>query len=155
MCDGMSYDEVKQRMPGEFAARQEDKLRYRYPRGESYEDVIRRVEPVIIELERQRKPILIVAHRATLRCLYAYFADDFVRDDVPHIDLPLNFVFKLRPGPYGTQKEQVDLSPSHKEQENPSPPPSHKEQENLPPSHKEQESLSPSHKEQESLSISQ
>lgn len=46
-------------MPDEFEARKIDKLRYRYPRGESYEDVIRRVEPVIVELERQRKPVLI------------------------------------------------------------------------------------------------
>lgn len=109
ICDGMSYDEIASSMPDEFQARQDDKLRYRYPRGESYEDVIRRVEPVIIELERQRKPVLVVAHRAILRCLYAYFKDNFTREEVPHVNMPLNVVFKLKPGPYGTSEEQFDL----------------------------------------------
>ena len=40
-------------------------LRCRYPRGESYADVIHRLEPVIIELERQRHPVLIVGHQAS------------------------------------------------------------------------------------------
>lgn len=109
ICDGMSYNEIAEKMPGEFLARQEDKLRYRYPRGESYEDVIRRVEPVLIELERQRKPILVVAHRAILRCLYAYFKDNFTREEVPHVNIPLNVVFKLRPGAYGTAEETFNL----------------------------------------------
>ena len=38
--------------------------RYRYPHGESYVDVIQRLEPVLFELERQKAPILIVAHQA-------------------------------------------------------------------------------------------
>ena len=41
--------------------------------GESYLDVIERVRPVIIELERQRRSIVIVCHLAVLRCIYAYF----------------------------------------------------------------------------------
>lgn len=41
--------------------------RYRYPRGESYEDVVIRLEPVIIELERRNeKALLIVAHQVHL-----------------------------------------------------------------------------------------
>ena len=33
-CDGMTYEEIEQRWPEEFALRQVDKLAYRYPRGE-------------------------------------------------------------------------------------------------------------------------
>ena len=33
------------------------------------------MEPVIIELERQRQPVLVVAHQAILRALLAYFTD--------------------------------------------------------------------------------
>jgi broad specificity phosphatase PhoE len=44
-----------------------------YPRGESYSDVTKRLEPVIFELERQTQPVLVVAHRAVLRCLLGYF----------------------------------------------------------------------------------
>lgn len=46
----------------------------RYPAGESYLDVIQRLEPVIIELEREKESVCIVGHQAVLRALYGYFA---------------------------------------------------------------------------------
>jgi hypothetical protein len=52
-------------MVGFYRARKQDKLRYRYPRGESYLDVIQRLEPVIIELERQRSPVVVIAHQVS------------------------------------------------------------------------------------------
>jgi len=54
MCDGMTYEEIEAVMPGEYQLRQLDKLAYRYPRGESYLDVIARIEPIIIEMERHK-----------------------------------------------------------------------------------------------------
>lgn len=45
----------------------------RYPSGESYLDVIQRLEPVIIEIERERECMCVVAHQAVLRALYGYF----------------------------------------------------------------------------------
>ncbi|KAJ9565358.1 hypothetical protein OSB04_001324, partial [Centaurea solstitialis] len=86
VCDGMTYEEIKKNMPEEYASRKKDKLRYRYPRGESYLDVIQRLEPVIIELERQRAPVVVVSHQAVLRALYAYFADRPLKE-IPHIEL--------------------------------------------------------------------
>jgi len=47
-------------MPHEFAARQEDKYHYRYPRGESYQDITQRLSPVIHELMRFNHPVLYV-----------------------------------------------------------------------------------------------
>ena len=35
----MTYEEIAERFPKEFAERDQDKLRYRYPQGESYLDV--------------------------------------------------------------------------------------------------------------------
>lgn len=35
----MTYKEIEKFFPAEFQRRQEDKLAYRYPRGESYMDV--------------------------------------------------------------------------------------------------------------------
>lgn len=55
--------QVKSSFPEEYAARELDKLRYRYPRGESYLDIIARLEPVIFEMERQKAPLLIIAHQ--------------------------------------------------------------------------------------------
>ncbi|XP_059593494.1 6-phosphofructo-2-kinase/fructose-2,6-bisphosphatase isoform X2 [Vitis vinifera] len=85
VCDGMTYEEIKKNMPEEYESRKKDKLRYRYPRGESYLDVIQRLEPVIIELERQRAPVVVISHQAVLRALYAYFADRPLKE-IPHIE---------------------------------------------------------------------
>uniref|UniRef100_A0A453IAI2 6-phosphofructo-2-kinase domain-containing protein n=1 Tax=Aegilops tauschii subsp. strangulata TaxID=200361 RepID=A0A453IAI2_AEGTS len=93
VCDGMTYDEVKKNKPEEYESRRKDKLRYRYPRGESYLDVIQRLEPVIIELERQRAPVVVIAHQAVLRSLYAYFADKPL-EEVPKIEIPLHTIIE-------------------------------------------------------------
>ena len=41
--DGMTYEEIAEQFPTEFAERDQDKLRYRYPKGESYLDVCKYV----------------------------------------------------------------------------------------------------------------
>ena len=45
----------------------------RYPCGESYLDVVQRLEPVVIEIERERECVCVVGHQAVLRALYGYF----------------------------------------------------------------------------------
>lgn len=53
--------------------RDSNKLNFRYPSGESYMDVIGRLEPLIYWIERQKEPIIIFGHQAILRCVFAYF----------------------------------------------------------------------------------
>lgn len=50
----------------------------RYPRGESYLDMIQRLEPVISEMEREGESIVIVGHQAVLRVIFGYL---MVSDD--------------------------------------------------------------------------
>ncbi|KAG1804226.1 bifunctional 6-phosphofructo-2-kinase fructose-2,6-bisphosphate 2-phosphatase [Suillus subaureus] len=107
VCDGMTYEEIEQAYPEDFANRDEDKFNYRYRGGESYRDVVVRLEPVIIELERQEN-ILIFGHQAILRCLYAYF-HDLPQADLPYINVPLHTVIKLTPKAYGCDEERYTL----------------------------------------------
>eukprot|EP00968_Pinguiococcus_pyrenoidosus_P021931 scaffold2963_cov250-Pinguiococcus_pyrenoidosus.AAC.12 len=109
VCDGLTYQDVKQEFPSEYAAREENKLRYRYPRGESYLDLISRLEPVIIEFERQAEPLLIVAHQAVLRCLYAYFLD-LPEEEVPYLSIPLHTVIKLENRAFGWREQRFTLA---------------------------------------------
>lgn len=44
------------------------------PPLQSYEDLVQRLEPVIMELERQEN-VLVICHQAVMRCLLAYFLD--------------------------------------------------------------------------------
>ncbi|KAI3871307.1 hypothetical protein MKX03_006234 [Papaver bracteatum] len=106
VCDGMTYEEIKKNMPEEYESRKKDKLRYRYPRGESYLDVIQRLEPVIIELERQRSPVVVISHQAVLRALYAYFADRPLKE-IPHIEVPLHTIIEIQMGVTGSSRETV------------------------------------------------
>lgn len=110
ICDGMTYQQIAERHPGEYAARAEDKLRYRYPGGESYEDVIQRLEPVIWEIERSVRPVLVVAHQAVIRALYAYFMD-WSPEVCPHLDAPLHTVLELSPQAYGCEERRYPLGP--------------------------------------------
>lgn len=109
LYDGLSYADVRARAPDEFLARASDKLRYRYPRGESYLDVLQRLDPVLIELERQRRPVLVIAHNAVIRGLYAYFADE-PAERVPHLDVPLHTLIELTPRAYGSAEVRHRLS---------------------------------------------
>ncbi|XP_031114035.1 6-phosphofructo-2-kinase/fructose-2,6-bisphosphatase-like [Ipomoea triloba] len=108
VCDGMTYEEVKKNMPEEYKSREKDKLRYRYPRGESYLDVIQRLEPVIIELERQRAPVVVIAHQAVLRALYAYFADRPLKE-IPNLEIPLHTIIEIQMGVTGVQEKRYKL----------------------------------------------
>ena len=110
-CDGMTYEEIQVAFPKEFEARAGDKFDYRYPRGESYRDVIRRLEPVIVELERERMPVLIVAHQAVLRALYAYLMDKPPRD-CPHLAMPLHCLIELTPTTYACEERRIPLGPA-------------------------------------------
>ena len=109
-CDGLTYAQMESCLSEEFAARQADKLRYRYPRGESYLDLIARLEPVILEVERQTSPVLIVAHQAILRCLLGYFLAKPV-EEVPYIEMPLHTVISLTPSGGGVREEHHSLHP--------------------------------------------
>jgi len=124
-CEELTYEEVAEKYPEEFAARDLNKLTYRYPGGESYEDLVARLEPVIMELERQGNVVLI-AHQAVLRGILAYFMEKPL-SELPYIKVPLHTLIKITPVAYGCEVEHIEfpvdavdthrprpLSPTHK-----------------------------------------
>ncbi|EGT54182.1 hypothetical protein CAEBREN_09343 [Caenorhabditis brenneri] len=103
ICEGLTYEDFESRYPKQFAERDKDKYHYRYPSGESYEDLVARLEPVIMELERQSN-VLVISHQAVLRCILAYFTNKN-RDDLPYLKVPLHTVIKLTPKAYSCEVE--------------------------------------------------
>ncbi|XP_074098072.1 6-phosphofructo-2-kinase/fructose-2,6-bisphosphatase isoform X1 [Cotesia typhae] len=93
VCEGLSYEEMQEHYPQEFAWRDQDKLRYRYPWGESYVDIMQRVEPVIAELQ-QSNNILVISHQAVLRCLIGYFMDK-KPEELPYMEIPLHTIIRV------------------------------------------------------------
>nr|XP_018916301.1 PREDICTED: 6-phosphofructo-2-kinase/fructose-2,6-bisphosphatase isoform X3 [Bemisia tabaci] len=108
ICEEMTYEEIAEKYPEDFAARDQAKFTYRYPRGESYEDLVARLEPVIMELERQGN-VLVVSHQAVIRCLLAYFLDKSA-DELPYLSVPLHTIIKLTPVAYGCKMELVKFA---------------------------------------------
>jgi len=103
--ENLTYEEIQEKYPEEFAARDQNKLAYRYPSGESYQDLVARLEPVMMELERQGN-VLLVAHQAVLRCIMGYFLDRPL-EDLPYIKVPLHTLIKLTPQAYGCEAEFI------------------------------------------------
>ena len=92
----------------EYNNRKNDKLNYRYPRGESYKDLIIRAQKIIYEIENTDKPILIVSHQAILRVIYSYFMN-IDNLNMTNLNIPLNTIIKLNPTSYQYDEERIIL----------------------------------------------
>ena len=88
-----------QKQHPDFAkARDENKYEVRYPRGESYYDLVQRLEPCILEMERTQNNLLVVCHQAVGRCLLAYFLKlNNPKEEIPYLELPLHKLIKITP----------------------------------------------------------
>ncbi|KAG1443858.1 hypothetical protein G6F56_010519 [Rhizopus delemar] len=109
VCDGMTYDEIASKYPEDFARRDEDKFNYRYRGGESYRDLVARLEPVIMDLERHEN-ILIISHQATIRCMYSYFMG-LTHEELPYARIPLHTIIELKPRAFSSEEKlyKVDV----------------------------------------------
>jgi len=102
VMEGLTYSCISTQYPEEYRSRKADKLHYRYPGpgGEGYLDIINRLRPVIVELERMTDHVLLVGHRSVARVLLAYFRG-LGREEVADLDVPLGMLYCLEPKPYG------------------------------------------------------
>ncbi|XP_066140218.1 6-phosphofructo-2-kinase/fructose-2,6-bisphosphatase-like isoform X1 [Euwallacea fornicatus] len=92
-CENFSYEELQERFPRELALRDREKLKYRYPQGESYVDVMQRLIPVLNQLECETN-VLTVSHQAVLRCVLSYFLET-PPEEIPYVHVPLHTIIKI------------------------------------------------------------
>lgn len=110
VCENLTYKEMGQRFPELAAQRKCDKLNFRYPQGESYCDIIERLQPVIFELERTTKPVIVVSHQAVLRCLISYFIDT-AKEKIPYYSIPLHTLVRIICKEESYDEERYPLMP--------------------------------------------
>ena len=86
--DSLNYDRMRTEYPDEYNARLSDKLNYRYPGvgGESYQDVILRLDEVILMMEQSRDNMIVICDRAVLRVLLSYFLGE-ERAKIPYMEV--------------------------------------------------------------------
>ena len=82
-----------------------DKIGYRYPRGESYFDILSRLDPLVHEMESYHEPLLIVSHQAVLRVLYSYLMGR-PRAGAPKIEIPLHTIMKITYDGWNAPREE-------------------------------------------------
>ncbi|KAI1363728.1 6-phosphofructo-2-kinase-domain-containing protein [Xylaria arbuscula] len=99
---GLTFEEIADRYPEEYAARKRDRLNYRSPGlgGEGYLDLIVRLRPLIIELERTTDNLIIITHRAVIRILVTYFLG-IQRDGIGDVQMPRDTIYCVDIEPYG------------------------------------------------------
>jgi 6-phosphofructo-2-kinase len=109
--ENLTYEEFQTQHPEEYIRRIRNKLLYRYPGagGESYIDVIERLRPLIIELERMEEDVIICTHNVVMRyiicelthrTIVSYFIG-LPLEQMTTLVVPLHTLYSLTPTPYG------------------------------------------------------
>nr|AAS77610.1 fructose-2,6-bisphosphatase [Trypanosoma brucei] len=93
VCENLTQAELREQCPLMQELRNCNKFSFRYPKGESYKDLVQRLEPVIMELENTDRVVVIVAHRAVLRALLTYFGS-ISAESCMWLDVPYRTVWK-------------------------------------------------------------
>ncbi|KAG7382983.1 hypothetical protein PHYPSEUDO_004162 [Phytophthora pseudosyringae] len=107
-CYGMTMDQMKELMPEAFAAYEKDPWRTRFPGGESYQDLMMRLEPILIDIEQHTGPVLVVSHISTLQVLYSYFLGAPIESS-PDLEIPFHSVLELVPNQDGWTKTVFNM----------------------------------------------
>lgn len=103
---GMELEELQVSNPNWYENLHQEPFHTRFPGGECYRDLIERLGPVIIDIEQQVNPTLVVSHVSILQILIAYFRGTPV-ERCMSIEVPLHTVFKFSPSRGGGWSESV------------------------------------------------
>ncbi|KAL9045574.1 MAG: hypothetical protein Q9214_001405 [Letrouitia sp. 1 TL-2023] len=115
----MSEGQIRLEYPDEVSKHEADPYHHRYPRAESYHDLAVRLEPIILELERQQDDLLIIAHESVLRVLYGYLMACNATD-IPRLSFPRNEIIEIIPASYNNEATRIPI-PGLPEETAPSP----------------------------------
>lgn len=95
---GLTFAEISTKHPETIAARTRDVVNFRWPGigGEGYVDVIDRLRTVVLELERSRRHVLVISHRAIVRVLLTYFMG-LDKSQLAELKIPQGSLFSIEP----------------------------------------------------------
>ncbi|KAI0877004.1 6-phosphofructo-2-kinase-domain-containing protein [Hypoxylon argillaceum] len=108
VCERLSERAIRRIYPEEIEKHELDPYHHRYPRAESYHDLAVRLEPIILELEREQNDLLIIAHESVLRVLYAYLMHCSTMD-IPKLTFPRNEIIEIIPAAYQNEARRIHI----------------------------------------------
>lgn len=112
---GQELEDIALKHPEWYEQLVEDPFYTRFPGGECYGDLTSRLESVVVDIEQQVGPVLVVSHVSVLQVLVAYFRNTPV-ENCTSIALPLNTVLKFTPAKGGGWQEsqfRIQNSPTN------------------------------------------
>lgn len=126
VCEKLSERVIRALYPEEVEKHELDPYHHRYPRAEvrqqllltflltrltrmqSYHDLAVRLEPIILELEREQNDLLIIAHESVLRVLYAYLMHCSTMD-IPKLKFPRDEIIEIIPAAYQNEAKRIHI----------------------------------------------
>ncbi|KAK2595786.1 hypothetical protein QQS21_006549 [Conoideocrella luteorostrata] len=108
VCENMSERMIQKIYPEEAEKHDLDPYHHRYPRAESYHDLAVRLEPIILELEREQNDLLIIAHESVLRVLYAYLMHCSTME-IPNLKFPRDEIIEIIPAAYQNEAKRIHI----------------------------------------------
>jgi 6-phosphofructo-2-kinase/fructose-2,6-biphosphatase 4 len=102
--DGLSPELLRERFPDEWERFLKDPYAHRAPRAESYHDLCVRLEPILIELEREQEDLLIIGHASVIRCLLAYLVG-LPASEIPAVEIARGDLVEVVPASYGVHSQ--------------------------------------------------
>ena len=126
VCEKLSEEEIRELYPDEVRKHETDPYHHRYPRAEvkpahsglfssatltkaqSYHDLAVRLEPIILELEREENDLLIIAHESVLRVLYGYLMACNAAD-IPKLEFPRDEIIEILPASYENIADRIHI----------------------------------------------
>ncbi|KAG6102506.1 hypothetical protein E4U31_003344 [Claviceps sp. LM219 group G6] len=108
LCENMPERMLSKMYPEEAEKHDLDPYHHRWPRAESYHDLAVRLEPVILELEREQNDLLIIAHESVLRVLYAYLMHCSTRE-IPTLKFPRDEIIEIIPAAYQNEAKRIHI----------------------------------------------
>jgi broad specificity phosphatase PhoE len=109
ICEGMTYEEIRQKMPYVAKARGPNKYRYVYPEGEGYKTMEERVHrglKKVFFLNNYDENIMIVGHRAVNRMILSSFLSR-QEEEIPYIYMPQDRYYHIQIDPHKRIFEMV------------------------------------------------
>ncbi|KAI2623453.1 6-phosphofructo-2-kinase-domain-containing protein [Xylaria nigripes] len=108
VCERLSERAIRRLYPEEVVKHEMDPYHHRYPRAESYHDLAVRMEPIILELEREQNDLVIIAHESVLRVLYAYLMHCSAME-IPKLTFPRNEIIEIIPAAYQNEVKRIHI----------------------------------------------
>jgi len=102
--DGLSPDQARKFYPDDWERFSRDPYSFRAPRAESYHDLSIRLDPILIELEREQEDLLIIGHASVIRCILAYLIG-LPASEIPAIEVARGDLLEVIPTSYGVHSQ--------------------------------------------------